>query len=93
MSKTFQEDLREILDKMAGDSFCTRCGQGGGVIAQTSGVEASIQKLVEELIGEPEYRETDDMSLKSWTPEDYKAFGRNRLRSELKAKLRGTKDV
>jgi hypothetical protein len=36
-----------------------------------------------ELIGDMEERETDDMALKSWTPEDYKAFGRNELRGQL----------
>lgn len=40
-----------------------------------------------ELVGDMEQRETEDMTLKSWTPEDYKAFGRNELRAEIISKL------
>jgi hypothetical protein len=43
----------------------------------------NIKALMLELIGDMEERETDDMALKSWTPEDYKAFGRNELRGQL----------
>lgn len=46
-----------------------------------------IKALMLELIGEPQYRETTDMSLQSWTPEDYKAFGKNELIAEIKAKV------
>lgn len=42
-----------------------------------------IKTLIREIIGDLEQRETDDSSLKSWTPEDYKAFGRNELRVKL----------
>jgi hypothetical protein len=42
-----------------------------------------LKALMLELIGDMEERETDDMALKSWTPEDYKAFGRNELRGQL----------
>lgn len=46
-----------------------------------------VKDFFMELIGEMERRETTDMSLKSWTPEDYKAFGRNELRIELQQKV------
>jgi hypothetical protein len=46
-----------------------------------------IKEMFLGLLGEMEHRETEDMSLKSWTPEDYKAFGRNELRSELIKKI------
>lgn len=35
-----------------------------------------------------EYRETDDMSLSSWTNEDYKAFGRNELRNDIRQRAK-----
>ena len=40
-----------------------------------------------EMIGELEERETEDMSLQSWDKDDYKAFGRNGLRAELRNKF------
>lgn len=48
-----------------------------------------IINLIESVVGEMEQRETEDMGLKSWTPEDYKAFGRNELRADIKSKLIG----
>ena len=42
-----------------------------------------IKYLIIELLGEAEYRETVDMSLKSWTLEDHKAFARNEYRTKL----------
>lgn len=90
MNKSFPENLREALVNLIHD-----LGNDTNPKTREETIELSLPsiiELVEELIGEPEYRETDDMSLNSWTPEDYKAFGRNRLRNELKAKLRGTKD-
>ncbi len=45
-----------------------------------------IKGLILELIGDPEQRETEDMSLSSWTPDDYKAFGKNELKIELRQK-------
>lgn len=42
---------------------------------------------VVEAMGDMEGRETEDMSLKSWTPEDYKAFGRNHLRAQISESL------
>ena len=85
MNKTFKEELRYII--LSHEPNPEARDKELGHINDDQAI-ASIQKLVEELIGDPEYRETDDMSLKSWTPEDYKAFGRNRLRIELKAKLK-----
>lgn len=46
-----------------------------------------IKELFLELVGDVEQRETTDMSLKSWTSDDYKAFGRNELRIELRQKV------
>lgn len=46
-----------------------------------------IKDLMLELIGDMEERETEDMALKSWSKEDYKAFGRNDLRSEMMKKV------
>ena len=46
-----------------------------------------IKRLVIELIGPMEIQETSDMTLSSWTNEDYKAFGRNELRSEVLKKV------
>lgn len=49
--------------------------------------ELALKELMLELIGELEQRETDDMSLKSWTNEDYKVFGKNELKIELRQKV------
>lgn len=49
----------------------------------------NILNLIESVVDDMEYQETEDMSLKSWTPEDYKAFGRNELRAAIKSKLIG----
>lgn len=51
--------------------------------------EQQIKSLFLGLIGDMEKRETADMSLKSWTPEDYKAFGRNELRAQLIGEVMG----
>lgn len=49
---------------------------------------SDISKIIdEEVIGNMEYRETEDMSLKTWSDEDLKAFGRNELRNEQREKL------
>ena len=52
-------------------------------------VEESFRSVsdIRDAVGEMELRETEDMSLKSWTPEDYKAFGRNQLRAEVLERL------
>jgi hypothetical protein len=42
---------------------------------------------IKEALGDMEYQETADMTLKSWTPQNYKVFGRNELRIEIKSKL------
>lgn len=58
--------------------------------ALETGKQAIKQLMVDEfekLIGDMEYRETFDMGLSSWSNEDYKAFGRNELRAELRQKL------
>ena len=46
-----------------------------------------IKRLVIELIGPMEQQEASDMTLRSWTNEDYKAFGRNELRAEIAKKV------
>ena len=53
----------------------------------TKKLDAHYYQLMLSLVGDMEYRETLDMGLSSWTGEDYKAFGRNELRSELCKKL------
>jgi len=50
-------------------------------------LEKEIKKLFIELLGEPTAVETEDMSLKSWTHEDMKTFGKNELIIELKNKV------
>jgi len=47
-----------------------------------------IAQIIDEAIGDMEYRETEDMSLKTWSDEDLKAFDRNKLRNEIKSNLR-----
>ncbi len=47
----------------------------------------NIKRLILELIGDVEQRETEDMSLKSWSTDDYKAFGKNELKLELRNKV------
>ncbi len=62
----------------------------GIVIAPDYTVDTAKQRIKEmvlEMAGDMERRETEDMALNSWTPEDYKAFGRNELRIELIKKL------
>jgi len=49
--------------------------------------KAEVKEMMLALIGDMEQRETEDMQLKSWTNEDYKAFGRNDLRSKLISKV------
>lgn len=46
-------------------------------------IKSLFQEIVEECIGEMEYRNTEDMSLSTWSAEDLKAFGRNELRNEI----------
>lgn len=53
-------------------------------------IQEHFLKEALELIGDMEERETEDMSLQSWGKEDYKAFGRNELRAELRTKLTDT---
>jgi len=50
-------------------------------------VKQQIKNLMLELIGDVEQRETEDMTLKSWTPDDYKAFGKNELKIKLRQKV------
>ena len=47
-------------------------------------IKAHIKQEMLAFVGEMEARETEDMSLQSWGKEDYKAFGRNELRAELR---------
>lgn len=51
------------------------------------GWDDDIKGLIMSMVGEPEARETTDMTLGSWTPEDYKVFGKNELIVELKNKI------
>lgn len=46
-----------------------------------------IKTLMLDIIGDMEQRETEDMSLKSWSNDDYRAFGRNEFRGELIKKV------
>lgn len=58
------------------------------LIGSSSGeTKLAIKNLMKELIGEPEYRKTGDMSLQSWTSEDYKQFGKNELIIEIIQKV------
>jgi hypothetical protein len=55
---------------------------------QIKHAKEEIKSLIIELMGEMEYRETYDMSLSSWSKDDYKAFVRNNLRTEIYQKVR-----
>ena len=54
-----------------------------------------LYQLIEWIIGDMEGRQTTDMSLQSWTHEDYKAFGKNELiieqRNRLSQAMKGKK--
>lgn len=78
-SKTIRTILEEIFDKAY-----------KGVLddSHLDLALSDISKIIdEEVIGDMEYRETEDMSLKTWSAEDLKAFGRNELRNEQREKL------
>jgi hypothetical protein len=87
--KDSQDWLDEILDKM----HC--CGQMNTLNMEyapdravaKSAIREHFLKEALEIIGDMEERETEDMSLQSWGKDDYKAFGRNGLRAELRNKF------
>lgn len=56
-------------------------------IQNSKRLKNNIKRLMLELIGDVEHRETSDMSLKSWSTADYKAFGCNELKIELRKKV------
>lgn len=80
--------LDEIFTQYRHDCFIAKDldldGKAIDLLAM-SGVlsKQQVKDIFLELIGDVEQRETDDMSLKSWTPDDYKAFGKNELKVEL----------
>lgn len=78
--------LDEIVRAIREDAY-EDGGYGAGHPASIDGDKKKITDLFVELLGKMEGRETEDLSLKGWTNEDYKAFGRNGLRSELLKKI------
>lgn len=81
LEPTAPMSIDEILER-----FELRCKKETFTNNATYQAKAAIKAYIAELLGEMESRETEDMRLKSWTPEDYKAFGRNELRAELRQK-------
>lgn len=80
--------IRSILEEVynAGEGRDFR--QEGTMSDSIDQALSDISKIIdEEVIGDMEYRETEDMSLKTWSAEDLKAFGRNELRNEQREKL------
>ena len=85
MNKTFKEELRYII--LSHEPNPEARDKELGHINDDQAI-ASIQKLVEELIGDEEPKRVTKKALA-----DHNYYrGRNALRTELKAKLRGTKD-
>ena len=74
-----------IYDQLDGTSFIKN--ELDLVDNKVSEAKQQLKDLMLELVGQPEQRETDDMSLKSWTPDDYKAFGRNELIVKLRNEI------
>lgn len=86
-------DIDKRLDELMEFDVWCMCGANECVLAQNfKEAKQAIKQLMvdefEKIIGDMEYRETEDMSLGSWSNEDYKAFGRNELRIELRQKLK-----
>ncbi len=80
MTKITKQDIEQMLYDLTGND-----PQAKGSVDYTMFIlNQYMLSEVLELIGDIEQRETTDMSLSSWTPEDYKAFGKNELKIELK---------
>jgi hypothetical protein len=62
-------------------------GQATSVNKALDQLDTIYRDFFLELIGDVEQRETEDLSLQSWTPEDYKAFGKNELRVKLRQQV------
>lgn len=91
---SLKKDIEGVLDNLAVkaiDKYVLSGGMGElvkmEVAREITKANKQILNLIESVIGDMEHRETEDMGLKSWTPEDYKAFGRNELRADIKSKL------
>ncbi len=75
--------LDDIIQNIKDEAIAEHKGwQGSDYVAKPD-----IKALMLELIDDMEQRETEDMTLSSWSTEDYKAFGRNGLRAELRNKV------
>lgn len=77
--KTVLDILEDFLDEHAGESAWEDAEKA---------LNAHYLTIAERLIGEPEYRETLDMGLSSWSTDDLKAFGKNELKIELRTAFR-----
>lgn len=89
MTKDSQDKLDEILFEAVESAAVYNkniSADEADYIQQTAkqAIKAHIKQEFLALVGEMEARETEDMSLQSWSKEDYKAFGRNELRAELR---------
>ena len=57
------------------------CGKKADYTDLMCEIKQLFQELIDEVIGHDlEYRETEDLSLKTWSADDMKAFGRNELK-------------
>jgi len=71
------------------DDILKECSMGN-VNSQADRIAIAKQQLKDlmvDLVGDVEFRETEDMTLGSWTPDDYKEFGRNELKIALHQKI------
>jgi len=82
------KSIRSVLDKLAVDAMFHGQNPEGNSKPSVDQALKDIAQIIDEAIGDMEYRETEDMSLKTWSAEDLKAFGRNELRNEIKSNLR-----
>ena len=81
MSK-LDKAIRDIQESSYQDG-----GFGAGYPASIDADKDKIKNMFTELLGDMESRTTEDMSLKSWTVDDHKAFARNGLRTEIIKKI------
>lgn len=88
MSK-LDDILTKLENTVAQDTAQRLSGNGGRISPKHHHAQKKqqIKDLMRHLIGEPEERATTDMSLQSWTNDDYKMFGKNELRVELWQKI------
>jgi len=90
IDKELDEILKEVINAFSNASAGYKViGIEEEVVEAKKEIKQLFQELVDGVIGHDlEYRETDDMSLSSWTNEDYKACGRNELRNDIRQRAK-----